>query len=1413
MNAIRRSVFALALSCLVYALPAQVARIKRISVEQGLPSGHILCMLQDREGFIWLGTADGLCRYDGYTFKTYKYNPDDPYSMPSNVVESLYEDRNGDLWIGLAGGLARFDKAAERFTSSIYRPDDSTSIAPSATIGIYEDPKGRFWVSTFNGCLQEMDRGRGTFRCYFPEPESYYRENTIICAPIFPDPVCEDCFWFACLVPGQWRLFSFNGTKKTFSPVVSDSLPPGAYIWDLVYDDDTAWFVTSAGLRPFDLKTRTFTGFEHFPEDFKKLRRKALTCAMKIRPGLIWVATATDGVYVLDKTRGCIAHYRHDPADPASLGSNDIQALLYDRSGTFWAGANGKGLNRIVPTEQRFHNFYLNPASRPALQDNSANAFLERRGDEIWIASDNAGMFLFDPSTRQLLQAGQRYPALDSLNSASIFAACATPDGQLWFGSNGHGMLRFDPRKNTLQKFRNDPSDSSSLGADYVSTLLSDRAGRLWAGTFHGLDRFDPQSGRFEHYYAVDPFKPANLFLNHIKCLYEDQQGNIWAGLSNGLALFDPALPQFHYVLQAGGHAISRIRRVNAIYRDGGGVLWAGAGDGLYRVVFPDPANPRAGTPKIRRYTEAEGLPHQAVFSISQDSRGRLWINTMRGLSLFRNPLHGDKQAPDFKNFGVADGLQNGALEQAALFRSKTGLLFVGGQTGFDLVYPDSINDDTFLPPVRITALEKFDKDRPDAGAIVEKGVSVRDEVVLSYKNNIFSIEFAALDFREPASNQYAYRLLGFSDNWVRLGTQRKVTFTNLSPGTYTFEVRGANSDGIWNETPASLRIVVTPPWWKTVWAYVVYALLFAASVAAFIRARVQYFKNRTRQLERAVARGTAQILEQKEKLEIQAGELRELDRLKSRFYANVTHELRTPLTLILGPLDSVLKYFHGDLKQIELLKIARENGRKLLHLISELLDLGKMDADRMSVDAAPADMRALLSRLVAQFDSRAKYLDIDLSCHFNEPAEHFVMIDAGKFGTVVNNLLSNALRFTPAGGSIRVNLATDAGSFLLTVADTGRGIHPEDLPYIFDRYFQTKRRDMPIEGGTGIGLALCAELSRLCGGKIWVESRPGEGSVFYVEWPAPAAAAATPEAGVNAAQPGFYDTAYAVPEALLPANPDAAATREATATGSIPGSPGPAIVEKTPADTAVKILVAEDNPDLTAYLHHLLSPEYDVAMARNGLEALDALAEGAEVDLIVSDIMMPEMDGFQLLERLKNNDRYRHIPMLMLTARSDIRDKLRALHIGVDDYLTKPFEEEELLARVRNLVQRQKVRRDTVGPSDSEPRMSQADSEWLASLETWTRARLHDEFLSVSALAHEAALSERQLQRRMRELTGMSPQQYIAEMRMQKARESLERGAFRTVAEAAYAAGFGNAKAFTRAYRERFGRLPSSYF
>jgi signal transduction histidine kinase/ligand-binding sensor domain-containing protein len=1099
-----RTLVGIFLLCSVCLLHGQVARIDRLTAEHGLPSDLVNCVLQDRAGFLWIGTADGLCRYDGYTFRVFRYDPDNRHSIASNIVETLYEDRSGVLWIGLAGGLSRFDKQTERFTSYTYRPDDSTSINAGSVNGMYEDPKGRFWITTWNGGLQEMDRTRGTFRCYFPEPEADYRKDIMLASPMFPDVSCTDCFFVALAVSGNWRLFSFNGADKTFVPCSSDSLPRMGYIWNIIGDDSgMVWFVTSNGLRSFDPKTRMFLGLESMPEEFQKMRKTQLFSGYMDAVGQLWLGTYNDGLYVFDQKKRLVAQYRKSENNPASLSGNAIRAIHSDRSGIVWVGTTTHGLNRITGSAQRFRNFRPEPEGAPTYLVNPITALFESRSGTIWAGTANTGVLRWDTQTGEFQRAGQVFPELDSLTRRYIFSLCESRENQLWIGMNGHGLARFDPTRRTVQVYVNDPADSTSLSTNYVNALLEDRAGRLWAGTYSNLDRYDPQTGRFVHYYLADPKNPANRFLNQVTCLYEDKSGAIWVGTAYSLSLLNPETGSFRHFL--------RIKKddndfqhlgISVIFRDESGTIWAGTENGLYRLDFPYPANPNKGTPTIRRYTEADGLPNQRIFSIVADGRGRLWLNTLRGIAVFRNPNHNERTPPDFKNYSSDDGLLSRSYVRSTCIKSRSGHLYFGGRDGFDVFHPDSIQDDQFKPPVVITAFEKFDTDRPDAGAIPEKGISARGEVELSYKNNIFTIEFAALDFRDPEKNRYAYRLLGFNDTWVQLGAQRRVTFTNLDPGKYTFQVRGTNSDGVWNETPTSLKISITPPWWKTAWAYLAYALLFAAAVAGFVRLRVRYLENRTRALEQAVTRSTAQILEQKETLEKQAEELLELDRLKSRFYANITHELRTPLTLMLGPLHSVLKNWKADPAHQNLLQIAQNNGRKLLHLISEILDLGKLDANRMSVEKTPVTIWPMLARLVGQFDSHARYLGVNLTCHCTLPPDREVLLDVKKFETVVNNLLSNALKFTPPGGSVRVELIEKPDTLLLTVMDTGRGIHSDDLPHVFDRYFQTKRSDVPVEGGTGIGLALSAELVRLNGGRIWVESTVGEGSVFFVEWP-----------------------------------------------------------------------------------------------------------------------------------------------------------------------------------------------------------------------------------------------------------------------------------------------------------------------
>lgn len=1368
--------------------------IESFTVEDGLSSHIITEVLQDRQGFLWVGTTDGLNRYDGQQFKVFRHALDEPQGLQDNVCNALYEDPAGTLWVGANNGLYRYHPDSETFTAYLSQPDVPGKLNGIVLASMLTDPSGKMWLSSYSCGLHRFDPVHERFQAFYPDSswENYQQTTYTSQIGVGRD---NSYFWVAMSSPAGWKLYRVDTQSGILEPFEIEGLVNGHLLFPVLEDRrGNVWLGSSAGLFRLDHQKsicRKVTDGS-IPS---VISEKRITEIFEDRSGVLWFGTYTDGLYTYDPASRQTKNYRHDPADAESLASNTIKCIVQDRSGVVWVGTTGKGLSKFVPDIVKFQCVF---EDKGAPTGYNATAIYEDRKGITWVGTGN-DLIAWDRKTGQVRHLKEQFPDIP-LFRFETYTLLEDRKGNLWAGGNSTGSVRLNPERTKCTCFKNDPANAASLVSNYVRDIYEDRDGILWFSTYEGLDRFDPGTEQFIHY-RNDPNQPDGLPGRFILNCMEDSAGRFWVTSDQGITLMDRKTGRFRSFLR--GEKDPNSLNSSAVicqYVDHTGLIWLGTSSGLYLLHPPEP---RRSDWTTTYYTRKDGLPNNKITGILEDNQGQLWLSTNSGFSVFQNPRHDAQTRPVFHNYNMKNGLPGMDFVDGASYKNSRGELFFGNWNGLIYFHPDSLHNNTLPPKVAITGFEKFDTDAPEKGAIAEKGLAARPEIVLSYKNNLFSIEFAALDFREPEKNRYEYRMLGFNDHWIYLGAQRRVTFTNLDPGTYTFQVRGSNNDGVWSEAPATLKITITPPWWKTTSAYAAYILLLLAAVTGFVHARVRYLENRTRQLEAAVTLGTAKIQEQKAQMEVQAGELKQLDQLKTRFYANITHELRTPLTLILGPLKALMKTLDKDSEQGRLLGIARGNGEKLLKLISEILDLGKLDANKIFVEETATDLRALLARLVALFDSNAMYRGVELSCQYELPPGKAYLLDAAKFETVVNNLLSNALKFTGAGGAVRLAMTEQAETLLLTITDTGRGIHPDDLPHIFDRYYQSKRPDVPVEGGTGIGLALCSELVHLAGGRIWAESTPGAGSVFFVEWPKKEA---TAETG-RLVHPGKEVPVIA--EDMFPPPFDAGGTGGVPHTSGLLGNTGSAVPDAVP-----KILIVEDNPDLQQYLYHLLSPLYEATIAGNGKEAL-ALLSNTAPDLLISDIMMPHMDGFQLLERLKAADDFRHIPVVMLTARADIQDKLRALRIGVDDYLTKPFEEEELLARVENLLQRRQNRRlaNAEGQTAAAPRISQADNDWLAELEAWTQENLQNEFLNVSTLAQQAALSERQLLRRLRELTGLSPQQYISEMRLQKARTLLEQGAFRTVAEAAYAAGFSHPKVFSRVYRTRFGRLPSGYF
>jgi signal transduction histidine kinase/DNA-binding response OmpR family regulator/ligand-binding sensor domain-containing protein len=1097
------------------------------------------------------------------------------------------------------------------------------------------------------------------------------------------------------------------------------------------------------------------------------------------RENVLWIGALKKGLIQYDLSTASSIQYLSDPDDANSLWDNTILSIKEDRLGDIWV-ANAVGYCRL-DRKGVHYNKITEPFKNTI--NHSVNQFCEGKDGFIYAGSAYAGIFEIDRSHRRVRNMANRVtglPAIIPVNKLHI-----DDQNMLWAGTNGNGLYKINLWNNTVEHNTHNINDPEQLVFTYINGLESTPDQLLWLGTVEGLYTFNKSTTQKQKVLLSQGEDTNGSQNRNITTIYRDQKGWLWVGTYNGLFIGDPKTRTFERLPITQTDRQSGFKyTIHKAFQDHSGVVWLGTNDGLIKVI---PSDGPVAKWICYPITEKQGLPNNRVLGIAEDKYHRLWIGSSDGVVLLKNPHDAEKNLPVFKQLSsvLADKEQGDRAKP--VFRATDGTMYIGGADGLYFIHEDSIPENTHVPAIVITSFKKFNTDKPDEPAKSIPGIAALDEVHLSYKNNIFTIEFAALDYHAPSQNKFAYRIKGFNDNWIQLGTQHQVTFTNLNPGTYYFTVKGCNNDGIWNEEGVTLKIIITPPWWQTTWAYLAYALIFVTAVFAFIRARTRLLEIRARTLQQAVTSATAQIIEQKEKIEQQTVDLQALERLKWRFYTNITHELRTPLTLMLGPVSTLLKGKTPDAPDFHLLKIAQQNGRKLYRRVSEMLDFSKLETETLVLAEKPAHITSLTSRLVGNFDSHAQFLGINL-IHTIEPhPNRTILIDTDKYETIIDNLLSNALKFTTRGGSVYVSLTTPVPDrLLLTVRDNGPGIHPNDLPHVFDRYYQTKFSNTGTEGGTGIGLALCAELAKLFGGTLRVESVQGAGTAFFMEWPVTDVADSEPPKS-----------------AWLPMDSEVV---------SSPAFGQPTIV----AASVPRILIVEDNPDLQAFLVHLLSDAYVVQTAPNGEEAIAWLNERPDhpADLILSDIMMPRMDGFALLEYLKADERYSHIPVVLLTARADMSDRLRALRIGVHDYLTKPFEEEELMVRIENLLQRSQIRKVAIAdePEYKPGQMSAADATWLEELATWTQRNLASDLLNVGTLAQQMNLSERQLLRRLRQLTGMSPQQYIQELRLMAARDLLERGAYRTVAEVAYATGFGHPKVFSRAFRARFGRLPSVY-
>ena len=1320
-------------------------RFRHITIDEGLSQSAVYALLQDREGFIWVGTKDGLNRYDGINFKIFRHNPLDSSSLSNNYITELYQDRDGYIWVGTAGGLDRLDPVSGLFKH--YEASETNSTPGNIRISaIGEDRFGHIWVGTKTGLYLLTDKNRPRFTVFHANVGDTLSISHNTIRKIMTDRNGQT--WFATFGGISRLLTDSVGSVRGFRnyyPHLPLSGNPTDYEVVSMFEDDRGlfWLGNIRGLTRFNPHNGRFRIFTHgYSQD-----RDGWGSVYGLIQGpgaAIWSVTSI-GLMLFDTTKQTYRKLTHLPNVPFSLNNSQLTRIMRDRSGVIWIGTNGYGLNVFNPRNERF-KLYRRPADFKSYIDRfSVSALLKSRDGQLWISADV--LYVLDMKSGRLhsFETDPKHPV--DFGNAGASSLMEDDRGNIWLAGY-EGVYRYTISTQQTRHF----SRASGLKEKVAYKLLQSRDKFIWIVTASWLTRYNPRRGTFRHY----PFKtPKVRNFTPITAIVEDRASNLWLATDNGLIRFDPKTEVFTYYRHKenfrtglGANMILSLT-VDPVRP---GRLWLGtSGLGLARFD--------ADSDSLILFNESDGLPNNVVYAALPDREGNFWLSTNRGLCRF-NPA-----TLETENFDVNDGLQSNEFNTGAYFVAKDGEMFFGGIKGLNYFYPRDIHKNPYKPPTIITGLRIFNnpvsnKNNP---LILDSLITVKRHLHLTYRENIFSLEFSALDYSAPQRNRYAYRMLGFNNNWIQAGNQRFATFTNLPAGRYTFQVRGANSDGLWNEHPRSLIISVRPPIYKTWWAYSLYVLIFGL----FLWGVRQY------EMKRIVLKNRLNMKE------IEGEKLRELSVLKSRFFANISHEFRTPLTLILGPIETLKQKIHGK-TSLNLLDIMQRNADRLLQLINQLLDLAKLDSGKMEIHLRQGDIVAFLRGIISSYDTLAQNKNIRFTFSSESPG-HLVLFDHEKVENIFHNLISNALKFTPGNGwvSVVVRFIEESNKqrhIQVVVSDSGPGIPVEKSAFIFDRFYQADDSDRG-KGGSGIGLALVKEMVELQNGHLVYNPGKQGGAVFTVTLPC-----------------SNSDLIFTSSETSQDVEDDEKAPIEAK------------------SESRSLVLVIDDNEDMRMFIRSILDEKFEILEADNGITGKKKAMESIP-DLVISDVMMPEMEGNTLCRILKNDEKTSHIPIILLTARAGSADKISGLQSGADDYLVKPFHSDELCARVNNLIE---MRQKLIEGLDQKTFLTEMaleytdlDKNFLHKIRKTVEEQMADENFGPNTLCRVMNMSERQLRRKLKSLTGQTPNQIIRSMRLEKARFLLQKK-HASVAEVAFLVGFSSPAYFTKTFREEFGILPS---
>ena len=1343
---------------------------KFYSTDKELSNSLINAVYQDRKGFIWIATENGLNKFDGTRFSIYRHNATDSTSLKNNYVRTLFEDSRGNFWIGCINGLQRYDRATDNFHELFISRKDGRK-NPHIT-SIIERRNGDLWIATSGQGAISLKKNSNPASFHI-ETELTDRIGSNYLNVIFEDS--RQNLWIATEEKGLYR---YSPESKELKSYKAPYHIAGDDVSAICEDAHGQIFVGTLTKGLFRLSSRQEGNFE--PVLYQNRMNLNIRTLIIDTRGKLIIGTDGEGVKEYQPQQDIIVDSEIN-AGPFDFSKSKVHSLIEDKDHNLWLGIFQKGLILVPGISNKFDYYGYKSIHNNTIGSSCVMAIHTDEQATIWIGTDNDGLYAINDQGKQLRHYTHQAGNPQSV-PGTILCLYEDSNQELWLGSYFDGLARMNKQTGTCQDATSLLQGNLNAGKPKVSCIIEDKNKNLWVGTYgSGLYKINLPTQHVTYYESTrnenDDWSINRLPNDWISYLLEDKEGMIWIGTYKGLAVLNPQTDNFINYKKQNNLLPGYV--VYSLLESSNGEIWAGTSEGLVCL------NKDRLTPVL--FTTADGLPSDIICGLAEDEKKNIWISTHQGISKLNPP---EKK---FINYYAGDGLQGNEFTRTAVFKDKRGKIFFGGTNGVTAFYPQDITEIKKEMNVLITGFHVANRpvkkgDKSGNNVITDTAVMDTEQFTLAYNENTFSIDFSVLEFSNPDRISYQYKIKELGDEWISTqpGTNR-VTYSSLKPGKYTFSVQARDHNNFSNIR--TVTIAITPPWYQTWWAKVIWGCLGALLIYAL----TMYILSRIRHRQ--------EVMRQKH--------MEQINEAKLQFFINISHEIRTPMTLIISPLEKLLAE-HSE-KQPVYLMIYR-NAQRILRLINQLMDIRKLDKGQMHLKFRETDIVGFINDLMQTFNYQAQKKNITFTFEKElEGADSLkVWIDLNNFDKVLMNVLSNAFKYTHEGGNIEVSLKTGHNDayrgalkdyFEIDITDNGIGIDKNKIEQIFERFYQIDNDMTQSNFGTGIGLHLSRSLVELHHGIIKAENREdGQGTRFIIRLPLGSNHLKAEELE-NPEETGSEPTISQLPKDSIYETEEENKTNE---------------YRKPKAKTRYRVLIVEDDEEIRRYIRSELDSDFRIYECTNGREGLETILK-EKPDLVISDVMMPEMDGITLCRKIKQNININHIPIILLTAKSKAEDQIEGLEIGADAYIVKPFNTELLRTTISNLIaNRERLRGKLVGEQQVEEKitkieMKSNDEILMSKVMKTINDHLADPTLNVEMLAANVGMSRVHMHRKLKELTNQSARDFIRSIRLKQS-ANLLREKNLSVSEVAYATGFSNLSHFSNTFRDFYGISPSEY-